>query len=218
MSTNRREFLGIAGLSFVFADLVFAPRLFAAAAEESAAAPPAKRPRPSSWSSCPAATMDSTTVIPLRERPLITKNRPHPSESPKANIHKLADGVRAASREWSRWRKLYKEGRIAIVQGVGYPEPDRSHFRSMEIWQTASTEKLAPSGRLGSVDFVEQPSAEGPDDAATPRSGISPAVCQQALPRPRRAVFPRSSGGARWQFAGAPSSQKQTSHLHFAEN
>ncbi|MCA9283538.1 MAG: hypothetical protein KDA30_16060, partial [Phycisphaerales bacterium] len=33
---------------------------------------------------------------------------------------------------------LYDDGKLAIVQGVGYPNPDRSHFRSMEIWQTAS--------------------------------------------------------------------------------
>jgi len=35
-------------------------------------------------------------------------------------------------------RDLYDSGRVAIVQGVGYPNPDRSHFRSMEIWHTAS--------------------------------------------------------------------------------
>ena len=34
--------------------------------------------------------------------------------------------------------RLYDDGKLGIVQGVGYPNPDRSHFRSMEIWQTAS--------------------------------------------------------------------------------
>jgi uncharacterized protein (DUF1501 family) len=33
---------------------------------------------------------------------------------------------------------LLESGRLAIVQGVGYPNPDRSHFESMTIWQTAS--------------------------------------------------------------------------------
>jgi uncharacterized protein (DUF1501 family) len=33
---------------------------------------------------------------------------------------------------------LFSDGRLAIVHGVGYPNPNRSHFRSMEIWQTAS--------------------------------------------------------------------------------
>jgi uncharacterized protein (DUF1501 family) len=35
-------------------------------------------------------------------------------------------------------KSLYDEGHAAIVQGVGYPNPNRSHFRSTEIWQTAS--------------------------------------------------------------------------------
>src|SRR5262249_27311018 len=33
--------------------------------------------------------------------------------------------------------KLLEAGQLAIVQGVGYPNPNRSHFRSMAIWQTA---------------------------------------------------------------------------------
>lgn len=35
-------------------------------------------------------------------------------------------------------RELYDQGVLAIVNGVGYPNPDHSHFRSMEIWHTAS--------------------------------------------------------------------------------
>ena len=34
-------------------------------------------------------------------------------------------------------KELFDDGRFSIVQGVGYPNPDRSHFRSMKIWQTA---------------------------------------------------------------------------------
>uniref|UniRef100_UPI003570B070 DUF1501 domain-containing protein n=2 Tax=Burkholderiaceae TaxID=119060 RepID=UPI003570B070 len=33
---------------------------------------------------------------------------------------------------------LWREGRLAIVDGVGYPQPNLSHFRSIEIWDTAS--------------------------------------------------------------------------------
>src|ERR1035441_10587176 len=35
-------------------------------------------------------------------------------------------------------KALFDEGHLGIVQGVGYPNPNRSHFRSTEIWQTAS--------------------------------------------------------------------------------
>lgn len=33
---------------------------------------------------------------------------------------------------------FYERGELAVIQGVGYPNPDRSHFRSMEIWHTGS--------------------------------------------------------------------------------
>lgn len=35
-------------------------------------------------------------------------------------------------------KSIFDDGNLAVVQGVGYPNPDRSHFRSTEIWQTAS--------------------------------------------------------------------------------
>jgi uncharacterized protein (DUF1501 family) len=50
--------------------------------------------------------------------------------------------------------KLLEKGRFAVVQGVGYPNPDRSHFRSMEIWETARLENDArnlETGWLGRV-------------------------------------------------------------------
>ncbi|MEU7901374.1 DUF1501 domain-containing protein [Actinoplanes sp. NPDC049118] len=45
--------------------------------------------------------------------------------------------------------RLYGEDRLAVVRGVGYPRPDRSHFRSMDIWQTASPERPGTTGWLG---------------------------------------------------------------------
>jgi len=47
-------------------------------------------------------------------------------------------------------KSLYDEGHLAIVQGVGYPNPNRSHFRSTEIWQTASdADRTTSEGWLG---------------------------------------------------------------------
>ena len=37
--------------------------------------------------------------------------------------------------------ELFEDGRLTIVQGVGYPNPNRSHFRSMAIWQHARLEE-----------------------------------------------------------------------------
>ena len=45
--------------------------------------------------------------------------------------------------------QLYTDKRLAIVRGVGYPQPDRSHFRSMDIWQTAHPERPGNTGWLG---------------------------------------------------------------------
>ncbi len=48
------------------------------------------------------------------------------------------------------FKELYDGGQLAIVQGAGYPNPNRSHFRSTEIWQTASdSERFEKYGWLG---------------------------------------------------------------------
>jgi uncharacterized protein (DUF1501 family) len=47
------------------------------------------------------------------------------------------------------FKQHYDAGRLAILRGVGYPKPDRSHFRSMDIWQTAQPERPATTGWLG---------------------------------------------------------------------
>src|ERR1700722_4942143 len=46
-------------------------------------------------------------------------------------------------------KALYDKGMVAIVQGVGYPDPDHSHFRSTEIWQTAAPDYYEHTGWLG---------------------------------------------------------------------
>lgn len=47
------------------------------------------------------------------------------------------------------FKSLYDAGKLAVVQGVGYPNSDRSHFRSTEIWQTSRPETVAPTGWIG---------------------------------------------------------------------
>jgi uncharacterized protein (DUF1501 family) len=44
---------------------------------------------------------------------------------------------------------LWQDKRLAIVRGVGYPHPDHSHFRSMDIWQSGSPEGPVHTGWLG---------------------------------------------------------------------
>jgi uncharacterized protein (DUF1501 family) len=45
--------------------------------------------------------------------------------------------------------RLLNQGHVAVVQGVGYPNPDRSHFESMDIWQSADPKRQTKSGWLG---------------------------------------------------------------------
>ena len=44
---------------------------------------------------------------------------------------------------------IWDNNELAIVRGVGYPKQDRSHFRSMDIWQTASPDTPVPTGWIG---------------------------------------------------------------------
>ena len=46
-------------------------------------------------------------------------------------------------------KAMYDRGLVAVVQGAGYPNPDHSHFRSTEIWQTAVPDTYAATGWLG---------------------------------------------------------------------
>jgi len=45
--------------------------------------------------------------------------------------------------------QLWNQHQLAIVRGVGYPQPDHSHFRSMDIWQTASPAEPVSTGWIG---------------------------------------------------------------------
>ena len=67
-------------------------------------------------------------------------------------LHKLDDHV-ALHPSMRAAKELFDEGRLCVVQGVGYPNPDRSHFRSMKIWQTAAfdDERHDGYGWLGSA-------------------------------------------------------------------
>ena len=68
---------------------------------------------------------------------------------PAPSVLKLNDST-ALAPSLAGLRKLYDQGELAIVQGVGYPNPNRSHFRSTEIWQCATdADKVSKTGWLG---------------------------------------------------------------------
>ena len=55
---------------------------------------------------------------------------------------------------------LYDQGKVAVIQGIGYPNPIRSHFRSMDIWHTAAPEKMGMDGWLGRAIGEMDPNKE----------------------------------------------------------
>jgi uncharacterized protein (DUF1501 family) len=56
--------------------------------------------------------------------------------------------------------ELYQQRKVAVIQSVGYPRPNRSHFKSMEIWQSASPESRLRYGWIGR--HFDQQLAGGP--------------------------------------------------------
>jgi uncharacterized protein (DUF1501 family) len=67
----------------------------------------------------------------------------------KPSVLKLSDQIGLPS-ACQPLHGLLQEGKLSIIQNVGYPNPNRSHFRSMEIWETASdSDRYARTGWLG---------------------------------------------------------------------
>ncbi len=145
---SRREFLGrtAAGVSCV--SLAGAmPRLFEAAADAAVVAD--KSDHVLVVVELAGGNDGLNTVIPF-ENSLYFKNRPTLGV-PKDQVLRLSDQV-GLHPNMASAAELFKSGKLAVVQGVGYPEPNRSHFRSMEIWHTASTSMKVPTaGWLGRV-------------------------------------------------------------------
>ena len=46
-------------------------------------------------------------------------------------------------------KRLWDEGKVAVINGIGYENPNRSHFRAMDIWHTAEPEAIGSEGWLG---------------------------------------------------------------------
>ena len=58
------------------------------------------------------------------------------------------------------FKRLYDEGKMAIIQGIGYPNSNRSHFRGMDIWHTAEPDRVGNEGWLGQAIRELDPNAE----------------------------------------------------------
>ncbi len=104
------------------------------------------------------------TVIPLGD-PTYRDMRPQLSKS--------ADDALPISKDFglnknlAGMKKLWDDGKLAIVQGVGYPKPSFSHFDSIRVWETADPDRRQQDGWLGKTI------AENYDSAGHPLVGCA---------------------------------------------
>ena len=78
------------------------------------------------------------TVVPIKDEGYNKHRRE--LRLPEAELLKVSDQFALHPRLWSI-SQLFEEGRLSIAHGVGYPNPNRSHFESMKIWQAGSTDR-----------------------------------------------------------------------------
>jgi len=97
------------------------------------------------------------TVIPYGD-PLYYDNRPTIG-IPQDQVLPI-DGHLGFNPAMAPIKELYDQGNVAVINGVGYPSPSRSHFRSMDIWHTCEPEKTGDEGWLGRVIRDLDPKAE----------------------------------------------------------
>ena len=86
------------------------------------------------------------TLVPYTN-PLYYDNRPN-VRIPEDQVLPINDTL-GFNPNMAPLKALYDAGKVAVIQGVGYPTPNRSHFRSMDIWHTCAPEKMADEGWLG---------------------------------------------------------------------
>jgi len=86
------------------------------------------------------------TIIPYSD-PLYLDNRPN-VRIDLDKVLPINDQV-AFNPAMAPVKRLYDDGKVAVIQGIGYPAPSRSHFRSMDIWHTCEPVVVGDEGWLG---------------------------------------------------------------------
>ena len=96
---------------------------------------------------------------PLRRRPL-PQGPADAAARRRTRRHADRRPRRPAPRAQRHAADCRTDGQLAVVQGVGYPNPDRSHFESMDIWQSADP-KRADADRLARPQRADAAGQEG---------------------------------------------------------
>lgn len=126
-------------------------------------------------------------LIPLDQYDKLHKNRSN-IIIPENKVRKLNTNIGFHPRMF-RLNELFEQGKLGIVQSVGYPNQNRSHFRSTDIWTSgSSSEEIVTSGWLGRhfddkhPSFPEgYPNASNPDPIAITIGNTITQTCQGAI-------------------------------------
>jgi uncharacterized protein (DUF1501 family) len=122
------------------------------------------------------------TLIPLDQYNKLSVHRPRVLIPESAVLPLTGTAKTGLHPAMQRIRQLYDNGMVSVVQRVGYPDQDYSHFRSMDIWMTASdSDEALSSGWLGRMLEQENqgypsgyPNSDAPDPLAINVGTISP--------------------------------------------
>ena len=119
------------------------------------------------------------TVVPYTNE-LYYDNRPLVN-IPQEDVLKISDelGFTPSMRPIKR---LWDEGKVAVINGIGYPNPNRSHFRSMDVWHTAQNEGVGSEGWLGRVIRDFDPNAENVVTGVNFGRGLPRALYAKGVP------------------------------------
>ena len=155
----RRRSLLAAGAALGCA--LFAPR--ARALENAAHAAPARRRRKLLVLELSGGNDGLSTVVPYAD-PAYRVARPRTAIEVDRVLR--IDERRGLHPDLARLRRIYDGGRLAIVEGVGYPAPNRSHFTSRDVWHAAD-----PRGRAAGEGWLGRAlRALHPGDALVPHA------------------------------------------------
>ena len=123
---------------------------------------------------------------------------------PANSILKINDAI-GLHPSLTGFKSLYDAGQISIIQGTGYPNPNRSHFRSTEIWQTASDADQVES--YGWIGRYFDNACRGADPTVGVNIGTANAAgLQRAAPPPASVWIIRKAIGS--SPAGPPPTAK----------
>ncbi|MBK7084205.1 MAG: hypothetical protein IPH53_05890 [Flavobacteriales bacterium] len=99
------------------------------------------------------------TVIPIDQYTLLSQFRNNVL-IPETDVLALSgtNGATGLHPSMTGMQNLWNDGKLSIVQAVGYPDPNFSHFRSTDIWETgADANQLLDSGWAGRFLNMEYP-------------------------------------------------------------